>query len=122
MSAVTTSRTAPGATGALGAAAGLATAETVALVALVLVRGGRGTAFVATCLVLKLVFCRGVTRLGAGSFLALLLYEGATVLYALTAPGVPGVLRALFAGSAATVLVLLGRSVSRFPTVGLPRR
>lgn len=105
----------------LTAAAGLAALEaTVLLVALVF-RGGRAAPLAGAVLVLKYAFCWGVTRRSAGSFLALLLYEGAALVAAVRAD-VPIVLRVAVAALAVGTLVLLVRSARLFPSPTPPTR
>jgi hypothetical protein len=100
----------------LRAAVGLAAAEAIVLLAVVAARGGRGWGLAAIFLLVKLVCCRGALRLSAGAFLALLLYEGTTLVLGLASGGWALVL----AASAAVCLVLLARASRLFPEVTLP--
>ena len=102
----------------LTAAAALAAAEAVVLVVLAVGRDVSPPAIF--FLGLKLVFCALVVRRRPGAFLALLLYEGFTVLVALVGTASLFV-RLPLAASAAAVLVLLGRSAHLFPSPTLPR-
>lgn len=97
----------------LRAAVGLAAAEAVVLLAVVAARGGRGWGLTTLFLLFKLWCCRGALRLGAGAFLALLLYEGTTLVLGLAAGGLALVL----AASSAVCLVLLARASRLFPEV-----
>jgi len=99
----------------LRVAVALAAAEAVVLLAVVAARGGRGWGLTTIFLLVKLVCCRGVLRLSAGAFLALLLYEGTTLVLALAAGG----WALLLAASAAACLVLLARGSRLFPEVTL---
>ena len=109
----------PTGTWTLSTAAGLAAAEALVLMAVAL---GRSVAPVTNFwLALKLVFCFRVVRLRPGAFLALLLYEGGTVLFALAGTGAALAVRLPLAASAVAVLVLLGRSAHLFPSPTLPR-
>jgi hypothetical protein len=99
----------------LRAAVMLAAAEAVVLLAVVAARGGRGWGLTSIFLVVKVLCCRGALRLGAGAFLALLLYEGTTVVLSLAAGGWALVM----AASAAVCLVLLVRSLRLFAEVAL---
>lgn len=96
-------------------AVGVAAVEAVVLLAVVAARGGRGWGLTTIFLLVKLVCCRGALRLSAGAFLALLLYEGTTVVLGLAAGGLALVL----AASAAVCLVLLARASRLFPEVTL---
>ena len=107
---------------ALRAAAGLAAVEAVVLGAVVVARGHPSTTAVVVVLAAKLLFCRGVLRRRPGSFLALVLYEGVTVLFAVAATGVAVAGRVLAGAGALTVLGLLGRSARLFPSPPVPRR
>jgi hypothetical protein len=104
----------------LTAAVTVSAVETVGLLAALLAKGGRGF-LLAPWLALKLGFCWGALRRGPGSFLALLLYEGAALLFALVATGVAAWARALVVVVAAAVLALLAASARLFPSPVLPR-
>jgi hypothetical protein len=104
----------------LRVAAGLGAAEAVTIAVAVVWTRGRAGLLLAAWLLVKLVFCVGVVRLGAGSFLALVLHEVATVLGAATAQAAPTAVRVALAASALTVLVLLFRSLRVFPEVKVP--
>jgi hypothetical protein len=99
----------------LRAAVALAAAEAVVLLAVVAARGGRGWGLTSLFLVVKLLCCWGALRLGAGAFLALLLYEGTTVVIGLAAGGWAYAM----AASAAVCLVLLALASREFPEVRL---
>lgn len=99
----------------LRAAVAIAATEAIVLLAVVAARGGRGWGLTSIFLLVKLACCRGALRLGAGSFLALLLYEGTTFVLSLVAGGPALVL----AASSAVCLVLLVRSMRLFPEVTL---
>ena len=109
----------PDATWTLTAAAALAAAEGVVLLVVAAVRDVPVLAVL--FLALKLVFCAGVLRRRPGAFLALLLYEAFTVLFAVIGGAVHVAVRVPLAVSAAAVLVLLGRSAHLFPSPTLPR-
>jgi hypothetical protein len=106
---------------ALTAAAGLAALEATVLLVALSFRGGRAAPLAGLILVAKYGFCWGVTRRGAGSFLALLLYEAAALLAAVRAD-VPIALRVAVATLAVGTLVLLVRSAPLFPSPTLPNR
>lgn len=105
----------------LPAAGALAAVETALLLFVMLTREGEGGGFWALTLSVKLVFCWGVVRRSPGSFLALLVYEGAALLFAVTAGGASAPVRATVALLAATVLGLLGASAHLFPSPTLPK-
>jgi hypothetical protein len=104
----------------LRAAAGLGATEAVGLAVAVLWTRGRAGVVLAAWLLVKVLFCVGAVRLGAGSFLAMVLYEVATVVGALAATTAPAAVRLTLAVSATTVLVLLFRSLRLFPEVKVP--
>jgi len=105
----------------LRAAATLAAAEAVVLATIVVARGNRSTPAILVALEAKLLFCRGVVARRPGAFLALVLYESVTVLFAIAAPGIASAGRVLAAATAVTVLALLGRSARLFPSLPVPR-
>jgi hypothetical protein len=107
---------------ALTAGAGLAALEATVLLAALLFRGGRAAPLAGIVLVAKYAFCWGALRRGAGSFLALLLYEGAALLAAAAATDVAVGLRVVVALLAVGTLVLLVRSAPLFPSPSLPSR
>lgn len=106
---------------ALTAAAGLAALEATVLLVVLVFRGGRGAFVAALFLVAKYGFCVGVLRRGAGSFLALLLYEAAALLIAVTGDVVLA-LRVVVALLALATVALLARSAPLFPSPSLPGR
>lgn len=109
----------PPSTWPLTAAAWLAAAEGIGLTALAVSRDTPPLRL--AFILLKLAFCVAVVGRRAGAWLALLLYEVASLLFALVATGEPLAARLAVAGTAATVLVLLGRSARLFPSPTLPR-
>ena len=104
----------------LRAAAGIGAAEAVALAVAVVWARGRAGVVLGAWLLVKVLFCIGAVRLGAGSFLAMLLYEVATLVGAGAATAAPIAVRLTLAVSATTVLVLLFRSLRLFPEVKVP--
>lgn len=106
----------------LTAAAGLAALEATVLLVALSFRGGRAAPLAGAVLVAKYGFCWGLLRRGAGSFLALLLYEGAALLAAAVASDVGTALRVVVAVLAVGTLVLLARSSPLFPSPTLPSR
>ena len=103
----------------LPAAAGLAALEVVLLGAVLVLRGTRSAPFLILCLAVKIPFCALLMRRQAGAWMALVLWEAAGLFAALFAPRVPVVLRLLEAAVAASVLVLLGASLSLIPRARL---
>jgi hypothetical protein len=97
------------------AAAGLAALEAVALIAVLLLRDKRSAVFYAALVAVKLPFCIGLLRRSAGSWLALLLWEGTGAFAAVLAPKVPGLLRLLELAMAAGVLTLLFVALPAMP-------
>lgn len=106
---------------ALTAAAGLAALEATLLLVVLVFRGGRGALVAAVFLVAKYGFCLGLLRRGAGSFFALLLYEAAALVVALTGD-VALALRLAVAGLAVATVALMARSAPLFPSPSLPGR
>jgi hypothetical protein len=94
--------------------------EGLVLLGGLLARGGRGV-LLAPWLALKPGFCWGARRRGPGSFLALLLYEAATLLFALVATALAPWARLGVVATAATVLALLMASARLFPSPAAPK-
>ena len=97
------------------AAAIVAAGETAVLISVLLARDAKSSGFYAILLAVKLPFCALLLRRSAAAWFALLLYEGTGVFAALTAPGVPVLLRAAELALAVAVIVLLVAALPLFP-------
>ncbi|MEY2470973.1 MAG: hypothetical protein QOK28_302 [Actinomycetota bacterium] len=98
-------------------AVGAAVAEVAVQVALLVARGALGVAPLRIVfLAAKLPFCRLAWRRNPGGYLALWIWEIAGAIAALSAGGSRAP-RVVIGAIAVTVMVLLGRAISAFPSV-----
>ncbi len=103
----------------LPAAAGLAALEATAIIAVLVFRGGRATPLLVPMLAVKYPFCIKLLRRSHGAWFGLLMWEGAGMLAAVTAPRTPLPFRLAELAVAGVVAALLFAAMPLFPTVRL---